>query len=124
MGYMQDTDRWLDGLIEQVAEGKLEVPALKRALREKILESYRNGQQAFQLVNLVEKAEGQSPAPRVLPHVRSEKKQAGKPQRFTGDWQCSLCGRAITSLPFEPKGAGVDRLKCIDCYKKTNQQPQ
>jgi hypothetical protein len=103
---MQEVDRWLDGLIEQVADEKMEVPELKRAIREKILESYRNGQQG----------EGQSPAPRTPAKSRSEQKQAGKPQRFSGDWRCSKCGAVITSLPFEPKGKSVDRLLCLDCY--------
>ena len=91
MGYMQDVDRWLEELLQDFAEGRT-FDDLKRAIREKILESYRNGQDA----------EGHSPAPR--PKSRSEKKQAARPQRFTGNWQCSQCGGAITSLPFEPKG--------------------
>jgi len=36
---------------------------------------------------------------------------------FTGDWKCSSCGAAITTLPFEPRGAAG--LKCIDCFKKS-----
>ena len=105
MGYMQEVDRWLDGLIEQVADEKMEVPELKRAIREKMLESYRNGEKL-----------GQSPAHRTPPKWRNGKQEAGKPQRFTGDWQCANCGRAITSLPFEPKGRSVERLQCLDCY--------
>lgn len=35
---------------------------------------------------------------------------------FAGDWQCSLCGGAITSLPFEPRSTA--NLKCIDCFKQ------
>jgi hypothetical protein len=50
MGYMQDADRWLDALL---ADEKLGVDEVKRAIREKLLESYRNGL----------KAAGQSPAP-------------------------------------------------------------
>ena|ERR1035441_8712986 len=106
MGYLQEVDRWLDGLIEQVVEEKMEVPELKRALREKILESYRNGQ----------KAGRQSPARQTPPQSRGEKKQAGKPQRFTGNWECMKCGRGISSLPFEPKGRSTARLLCLDCY--------
>jgi hypothetical protein len=102
MGYLQEVDRWLDGLIEQVANEQMEVAALKRAIREKILESYRNG-----------KAEGQSPAPSPS---RSGTKPAAKPQRYTGNWQCSKCGTAITSLPFEPKDKSTERLQCLDCY--------
>lgn len=106
MAYMQDVDRWLEELLQDFVEGRT-FDDLKRAVREKILESYRNGQQA----------EGQSPATRT-PKGRGEKKQEDKPQRFTGDWQCSICGGAITSLPFEPKGRSVDRLQCLDCYNK------
>jgi hypothetical protein len=63
MGYMQDVDRWLDGLIEQVADEKMEVAELKRAIREKILESYRNGLKGAE----------QSPAPRQWKPRRFEK---------------------------------------------------
>jgi len=34
----------------------------------------------------------------------------------TGDWKCSPCGAAITSLPFEPRS--TNNLKCLDCFKK------
>lgn len=104
MGYLQEVDRWLDELLTEVSEERIGVPELKRAIREKILESYRNGG----------KAGGQSPAPRTQ-KSRSEKKQSAKPRRFTGNWQCSKCGGAITSLPFEPKG--TERLQCLECYK-------
>ena len=106
MGYLQEVDRWLDEIIEQVADEKMEVDELKRALREKILESYRNGPAGA----------GQSPARRTPPKSRAEKKQAGKPQRFTGNWECVKCGRGISSLPFEPKGNSTARLLCLDCY--------
>jgi hypothetical protein len=43
MGYMQDADRWLDALLADVTEEKIGVDELKRAIREKLLESYRNG---------------------------------------------------------------------------------
>ena len=46
MGYLQEVDRWLDALLSDICEGKIEVPELKRAIREKILESYRNGLKA------------------------------------------------------------------------------
>jgi hypothetical protein len=94
MGYLQDADRWLDGLIEQVADEKMEVTELKRALREKILESYRNG----------EKAGWQSVAVPTPPESRSEKKQAGKPQRFTGEWQCAKCGGGDNLAPLRAEG--------------------
>jgi hypothetical protein len=54
MGYMQDTDRWLDALLADAADGKIGIDELKRAIREKLLESYRNGLKA---------AGQQSPAP-------------------------------------------------------------
>lgn len=37
--------------------------------------------------------------------------------KHTGDWKCSGCGAAITSLPFEPRSTA--NLKCIDCFKKS-----
>jgi len=46
MGYLQDADRWLDAILSDVIEEKISVPELKRAIREKILESYRNGLKA------------------------------------------------------------------------------
>ncbi len=36
--------------------------------------------------------------------------------KFQGDWKCSKCGGAITSLPFEPRSTA--NLKCLDCFKK------
>ena len=39
---------------------------------------------------------------------------AEKP-KHTGNWSCSGCGGAITSLPFEPRGNA--NLKCLDCFK-------
>lgn len=35
--------------------------------------------------------------------------------KFTGEWQCSICGASITSLPFEPRN--TSNLKCLDCFK-------
>ena len=110
MGYLQEVDRWLDDLLVEVTEERIGVPELKRAIREKILESYRNGQ----------KERGESPAPE--PKSRSGKKRAEKPQRFTGDWQCSQCGAAITSLPFEPKGDNPEGLLCAACWR-ANHKP-
>jgi len=116
MGYLQEVDRWLDELLVEVSEERLEVAELKRAIREKILESYRNGQQAG----------GQSPASEKPTKSRSQNKpephtEGQKPQRYTGDWQCAKCGTAITSLPFKPRGTSADRLQCIECYKKTKE---
>ena len=54
MGYMQDTDRWLDAQFEAIAKRAIEYDELKRNIRERILESYRNGLAAKE----------QSPAPR------------------------------------------------------------
>ena len=35
---------------------------------------------------------------------------------FYGDWKCSVCGKEITELTFEPSG---DRaLHCNDCWAK------
>ena len=43
--------------------------------------------------------------------------QGGDKPRFEGDWKCSGCGSAITSLPFAPRD--TSNLKCIDCFKKS-----
>jgi len=43
MGYLQDTDKWLDAQFEALMKEALEYDELKRNIREKILESYRNG---------------------------------------------------------------------------------
>lgn len=43
--------------------------------------------------------------------VNTEKKT------YAGNWTCSGCGGAITSLPFEPRS--TEKLKCIDCFKKS-----
>jgi len=39
---------------------------------------------------------------------------AEKP-KYSGNWSCSGCGNAITSLPFEPRN--TSNLKCLDCFK-------
>jgi len=44
MGYMQEIDRWLDGLLAGLPQDARN--EAKRAIREKILESYHNGQAA------------------------------------------------------------------------------
>lgn len=41
----------------------------------------------------------------------------GEKKRFEGNWSCSGCGTAITSLPFEPRD--TSKLLCIDCFKKS-----
>lgn len=34
-----------------------------------------------------------------------------------GNWTCSSCGGAITSLPFTPRDTST--LKCLDCFKRS-----
>ncbi|MDP3900581.1 MAG: hypothetical protein Q8Q23_05910 [bacterium] len=47
----------------------------------------------------------------------------GDRQMFQGNWSCSNCGTAITSLPFQPNGTSP--LFCRDCHaKKRGQRPQ
>ncbi len=41
----------------------------------------------------------------------------GEKARVEGNWTCSGCGSAITSLPFTPRD--TSNLKCIDCFKKS-----
>ena len=41
----------------------------------------------------------------------------GEKPKFEGDWQCSVCGGSITSLPFNPRS--TDGLKCLDCFKQS-----
>jgi hypothetical protein len=66
MGYLQEVDRWLDVLFTDLADGKLDYNEMKRDIRERILQSYRNGREA-----------GQTPAPRESPPRtnRSERKR-------------------------------------------------
>lgn len=40
----------------------------------------------------------------------------GERKTYSGNWTCSGCGGAITSLPFEPRDTG--NLLCVDCFKK------
>ena len=54
MGYLQEADRWLDMVFRDLADGKTGIAEVKRDIRSRILESYKNGL----------KAAGQSPAPR------------------------------------------------------------
>ena len=37
--------------------------------------------------------------------------------KVAGNWVCSMCGGAITSLPFTPRD--TSNLKCLDCFKKS-----
>ena len=37
--------------------------------------------------------------------------------KVAGAWICSMCGMAITSLPFTPRD--TSNLKCLDCFKKS-----
>jgi len=39
----------------------------------------------------------------------------GAKAKVTGNWQCSVCGGEITSLPFTPRD--TSGLKCLDCFK-------
>ena len=67
MGYLQEVDRWLDVICADLADGKMSFAELKRGIRSRILESYKNGL----------KAAGQSPAPRDAGHPRPR-----SPRRF------------------------------------------
>jgi hypothetical protein len=53
-GYLQEADGWLDALFKDHADGKLSYAGLKHDIKDRILQSYKNGL----------KAAGQSPAPR------------------------------------------------------------
>lgn len=46
MGYLQEADRWLDAIFADLADGKMTFAEVKRDIRERILESYRNGLKA------------------------------------------------------------------------------
>jgi hypothetical protein len=45
MSYMQEIEAWLDGLLVSFLESK-DAAGFKRAIKLRLLESYRNGQQA------------------------------------------------------------------------------
>ena len=66
MGYLKEADAWLDMLFRDHADGKLAYEEMKRDIRERILDSYKNGL----------KAAGQSPAPRCskYPPIRMQGK--------------------------------------------------
>ena len=46
MGYMHDIEVWLVVLLQELGDGKFSEAEAARAIRQKILESYRNGQAA------------------------------------------------------------------------------
>ncbi len=46
MGYFQEVDRWLDVIFSDLADNKMSYDEVKRDIRERILDSYRNGQKA------------------------------------------------------------------------------
>lgn len=43
----------------------------------------------------------------------------GEKPKFSGDWTCSGCSAAITSLPFQPRD--TSNLKCLDCFKRSKE---
>ncbi|MFH0890849.1 MAG: hypothetical protein V1856_02350 [Candidatus Liptonbacteria bacterium] len=43
----------------------------------------------------------------------------GPSQRFEGNWKCKDCGKAITSLPFQPDESRLDQLRCRDCHSQS-----
>lgn len=55
-----------------------------------------------------------APLPDELNEQLPEESRPQKP-KFEGDWKCSVCGGAITSLPFEPRS--TEGLKCMDCFR-------
>lgn len=63
MGYLQEVDRWLDVIFTDLADGKMDYAEVKRDIRSRILESYKNGVKA-----------GQSPAPRDTGRERPRRK--------------------------------------------------
>jgi hypothetical protein len=67
MGYLQEVDRWLDMLFTDLADEKISFKEVKRDIRSRILESYKNGL----------KASGQPAAPReTKPRRFGERAQA------------------------------------------------
>ena len=43
MGYLKEVDQWLDVIFADLANGKTSYHDVKRDIRERILDSYRNG---------------------------------------------------------------------------------
>lgn len=66
MGYLKEADAWLDMLFKDHADGKLSYAEMKRDIRERILDSYRNGL----------KAKAQSPAESTRKPNRFPRRQA------------------------------------------------
>lgn len=64
MGYLQEVDRWLDVIFTDLADGKTNYAEVKRDIRSRILDSYKNGV----------KAAGQSPAPRDAERPRTPRR--------------------------------------------------
>lgn len=56
------------------------------------------------------------PAPMDDFHNTVDPFQKEKP-KFSGSWECSICGGTISSLPFEPRN--TSNLKCLDCFKQS-----
>ena len=48
---------------------------------------------------------------------RTNNSDRAERQMVEGNWTCSGCGTAITSLPFTPRD--TSNLLCKDCYKKS-----
>lgn len=65
MGYLQEVDRWLDSLFTDLADEQISYDEVKRDIRSRILESYKNGL----------KAAGQSPAPRDAERPRARRRE-------------------------------------------------
>ena len=65
MGYLQEVDQWLDVIFADLANGKASYPEVKRDIRERILDSYRNGVEA-----------GGRPA---APRKREERRRTSRP---------------------------------------------
>ena len=65
MGYLQEVDRWLDMLFTDLADEKISYDEVKRDIRSRILESYRNGL----------KGAGQSPAPHDAERPRTPRRR-------------------------------------------------
>ena len=40
----------------------------------------------------------------------------GPRPKVQGNWTCSMCGTAITELPFNP--TDPSKVKCFNCYKQ------
>jgi hypothetical protein len=64
MGYLQEVDRWLDVIFTDLADGKTDYAEVKRDIRSRILESYKNGLSAA----------GQSPAQRDAERPRAPRR--------------------------------------------------